>query len=250
MSHPVHTQALQAQCRIDTPLGPMRLAATARGLAGAWFEDQRHHPGPLAAPEDARHPVLRAAATALAAHWRGEWPAIGDSAHPAVAPGTDPAPDHGTRPQVHAMPGDRQPWEPLQAPLVFDLAGTPFQQAVWRALQSIPPGQTRDYAGLAAALGRPNAARAVGAAVGRNPVSVLLPCHRVLGRGGRLTGYAGGLARKQALLAHEAGHATNTLGANGVLRLQPQLAPDSAGGVKQASAARAQAAPRTPLATN
>ena len=87
----------------------------------------------------------------------------------------------------------------------FDLpldmsGGTAFQQAVWRALTQIAPGSTTRYGALAAQLGQPTAVRAVGAAVGRNPVSVIVPCHRVLGADGSLTGYAGGLPRKQALL--------------------------------------------------
>ncbi|MBI5017824.1 MAG: methylated-DNA--[protein]-cysteine S-methyltransferase [Deltaproteobacteria bacterium] len=82
--------------------------------------------------------------------------------------------------------------------------GTGFQQEVWRALRTIPFGCTETYAGLAARVGRPKAARAVGAANGANPIAILIPCHRVVGRGGRLTGYSGGLARKQALLDLEA----------------------------------------------
>ena len=86
----------------------------------------------------------------------------------------------------------------------FDLPlqprGTAFQQTVWQALQQIPYGQTRSYGQIAAALGRPNASRAVGMAVGRNPVSLFVPCHRVLGSQGQLTGYGGGLERKTALL--------------------------------------------------
>jgi methylated-DNA-[protein]-cysteine S-methyltransferase len=78
---------------------------------------------------------------------------------------------------------------------------------VWRALGDIPAGATTGYGDIARALGRPQAARAVGAAVGRNPLSVVVPCHRVLGRDGRLTGYAGGLDRKRALLALEAASA-------------------------------------------
>lgn len=152
-----------AQCRIDTPLGPLTAAATDRGLAGLWFDGQRHHPGPLEAPVQPDHPVLAATAAALAAYFTGQ---------PAAAP-------------------------PL------DLQGTPFQRAVWQALLAIAPGQTRRYGEVAAAVGRPAAVRAAGAAIGRNPVSVLVPCHRVVGHDGRLTGYAGGLDRKQALLAIE-----------------------------------------------
>lgn len=158
-----------AQCRIDTPLGPMTLAATAAGLAGAWFDDQAHHPGPLAVPVDANQVWLQRAKQHLASYFAGR-----------------------------AQPVD----------LPLDPKGTPWQRAVWAQLQRIPAGTTCPYGELACALGRPGAARAVGAAVARNPISLIVPCHRVLGRGGQLTGYAGGLARKRALLTHEARSAT------------------------------------------
>jgi methylated-DNA-[protein]-cysteine S-methyltransferase len=83
------------------------------------------------------------------------------------------------------------------------LEGTEFETAVWQALRQIPVGQTWSYAVLAAALGRPKAVRAVGRANGRNPVSLVLPCHRVIGADGRLVGYGGGLERKAWLLRHE-----------------------------------------------
>jgi methylated-DNA-[protein]-cysteine S-methyltransferase len=86
----------------------------------------------------------------------------------------------------------------------IQLQGTPFQCEVWRALQSIPFGETRSYGWLAAALGRPKAARAVGLANGQNPISIIVPCHRVIGHDGDLRGYAGGLTAKRWLLAHEA----------------------------------------------
>lgn len=79
-------------------------------------------------------------------------------------------------------------------------AGTPFQASVWAALREVPYGSTCSYADLAAAIGRPTAVRAVGAANGRNPVCLVVPCHRVVGRGGALTGYAGGVERKAFLL--------------------------------------------------
>jgi methylated-DNA-[protein]-cysteine S-methyltransferase len=82
----------------------------------------------------------------------------------------------------------------------LDVRGTPFQRAVWGQLLRIPYGETRSYGQLAAAVGRPAAARAVGAANGRNPVSIIVPCHRLVGGDGRLTGYGGGLDRKRALL--------------------------------------------------
>ncbi len=81
--------------------------------------------------------------------------------------------------------------------------GTPFERSVWEALRRIPAGETRAYSDIARAVGRPTAARAVGRANGRNPVSLVIPCHRVIGAGGGLTGYAGGLERKGWLLRHE-----------------------------------------------
>ena len=82
--------------------------------------------------------------------------------------------------------------------------GTAFQREVWAALRAIPPGQTRTYGQIAGAIGRPSAVRAVGLANGANPIGVIVPCHRVVGANGTLTGYAGGLERKRWLLAHEA----------------------------------------------
>lgn len=86
--------------------------------------------------------------------------------------------------------------------------GTAFQSEVWAALRAIPVGETRSYGQLAAAIGRPSAVRAVGLANGSNPVGVIVPCHRVIGANGTLTGYAGGLERKRWLLAHEAANAS------------------------------------------
>jgi methylated-DNA-[protein]-cysteine S-methyltransferase len=155
---------IEAQCRIDTPLGPLTLAATANGLAGAWFDGQKHHPGELDAPVQPQHPQLQRAAKALAAYFAD---------------------------------GQR----PLDLPL--DATGTEFQRAVWRALCAIAPGTLTTYGEVARRVGRPAAVRAVGAAVGRNPISIVVPCHRVVGQDGSLTGYAGGIERKQALLALE-----------------------------------------------
>jgi methylated-DNA-[protein]-cysteine S-methyltransferase len=87
----------------------------------------------------------------------------------------------------------------------LDLTGTPFQQAVWRALLTIPFGETRTYGQIARQIGHPTAVRAVGAANGRNPVSIMAPCHRVVGSTGALTGFAGGLEVKAQLLAFEGG---------------------------------------------
>ncbi len=87
------------------------------------------------------------------------------------------------------------------------LLGTEFQVAVWEALFEVPAGQTRTYGQLAHRIGHPDAARAVGAAVGQNPIAIVAPCHRIIGANGSLTGFGGGLPRKRWLLAHEAGHA-------------------------------------------
>lgn len=84
-------------------------------------------------------------------------------------------------------------------------AGTPFQRDVWKALARISFGETSTYKAVAAAIGRPAAVRAVGAANGGNPISIIIPCHRVIGADGRLTGYGGGLDRKEWLLRHESG---------------------------------------------
>ena len=86
----------------------------------------------------------------------------------------------------------------------IDMIGTDFRQQVWRALTAIPSGESRSYIGLAVELGHPKAVRAVARAIALNPVSIIVPCHRVIGSDGRLTGYAGGLDRKHWLLEHEA----------------------------------------------
>lgn len=156
--------ALHTLC-IDTPLGRVRLAATDAGLAGMWFDGQQHSPDPRDWREDAQHPVLLQAGEQLLAYFAG-W-----------RDGFD---------------------------LPLDLShGTAFQQSVWQALLAIPRGATTSYGALSRQVGRPAAVRAVGAAVGRNPISVIVPCHRVVGADGSLTGYAGGLARKTALLTLE-----------------------------------------------
>lgn len=89
------------------------------------------------------------------------------------------------------------------ADVSVDTAGTPFQRSVWSALRAIPVGSTQTYGDIARAVARPSAVRAVGAANGRNPVALIVPCHRVIGADGTLTGYAGGISRKHWLLQHE-----------------------------------------------
>lgn len=113
--------------------------------------------------------------------------------------GTPPGYFERARQQLHEyFEGTRRVFNlPLAPP------GTTFQQRVWQALQHIPYGRTITYQDLAAQLGKPSAARAIGAANGRNPIAIIVPCHRVIGRDGRLRGYAGGLHIKQQLLQHE-----------------------------------------------
>ncbi len=94
-------------------------------------------------------------------------------------------------------------------PVLF--SGTPFQNKVWKALRAIKAGTTTSYGALAKKIGAPNAMRAVGLANGQNPIGLVVPCHRVIGANGSLTGYGGGLERKKWLLAHEARHASNDL---------------------------------------
>lgn len=118
----------------------------------------------------------------------------------AACPGAEPTAlsDEAARQVRQYLAGERRAFDlPLAA------EGTDFQRAVWQALGEIPYGQTRTYGEIAAAIGRPGAARAVGAAAGRNPLWLVVPCHRCVGRGGALTGYAGGLWRKERLLALE-----------------------------------------------
>ena len=155
---------ITAQTSINTPLGEMLLARTANGLAGVWFTGQKHHPAPFAAPQQRDDEMLCRAAEQLHAYFAGE---------------------------------------PVTFDVPLDLQGTPFQRAVWQALLAIPAGDTRSYGEIAKALDSASAVRAVGGAVGRNPVSVIVPCHRVVGSDGSLTGYAGGVDRKRALLALE-----------------------------------------------
>ncbi len=153
------------QAAFDSPLGRITMAATDVGLAGVWFFDQRHRPDLAHWPVQPGHSVLRAAAQQLQQYFAGQ----------------------------------RSGFE-----LPLDLrGGTPFQQSVWQALLGIAFGATASYGALSARLGKPQAVRATAAAVGRNPISIIVPCHRVLGANGSLTGYAGGLERKAALLGLE-----------------------------------------------
>lgn len=154
--------------RVETPLGAFIVAVHGGALKGGWFDGQKYFPEISAERgwHEADTPLLGETARQLQAYFRGELTAF-------------------------------------DLPLAPD--GTAFQQQVWQALCAVPCGETTTYAALARVLGKPGAFHAVGAAVGRNPVSVIIPCHRALGSDGSLTGYAGGLERKQWLLDHERG---------------------------------------------
>ena len=158
-----------AYARHATPLGEVIFAGTDQGLVGCWFHDQAHLPSMPTWQRDQQLPLLRQAHQQWLAYLKGEL-------------------------------------KHFDLPLHF-LWGTPFQQSVWTALLNIPYGQTTSYADITHAVARPSAFRAVGAAVGRSPLSVIVLCHRVMGANGALTGYAGGLPRKQHLLQLEAQHA-------------------------------------------
>ncbi|USU10043.1 methylated-DNA--[protein]-cysteine S-methyltransferase [Sphingomonadaceae bacterium OTU29MARTA1] len=150
---------------IESPVGLLTLVASDVGLVAVLWEDD----DPLRvrlgplAPDDA-HPVLMETMRQLRGYFAGEVTTFD---------------------------------------LPLDMRGTDFQKSVWAALLAIPYGETRSYGAIARELGRPGASRAVGAANGRNPLSIVAPCHRVVGTGGHLTGFAGGLEAKAALLALE-----------------------------------------------
>jgi methylated-DNA-[protein]-cysteine S-methyltransferase len=154
---------------IPSPLGKILLAASDAGLRGLWFEGQQHVPdfSDTKLWQRGEHRFTQAAAEVMQRYFAGE--------------------------RVTVSKG-----------LPFDLSfGTSFQQSVWQALLHIPRGGSTSYGAIAHSISNPAAVRAVGAAIGRNPISILVPCHRVLGKDGSLTGYAGGLERKVALLRIE-----------------------------------------------
>ena len=148
---------------IDTPLGALTLVGEGNDLCGVYFEDQRHAPVAATFGEHRPHALAQARAQ-LDAYFCGEL-------------------------------------------TTFDLplaaTGTAFQKRVWAALVEIPYGETRSYGEIASRIGQPGAARAVGLANGRNPIGIIVPCHRVVGADGSLTGYGGGVERKRALLELE-----------------------------------------------
>lgn len=150
---------------MKSPVGDLRLYANEGALTAIYLENHKRAPT-LVASEGDNHPVLREARRQLEEYFAGK---------------------------RHVF---ELPMEPT---------GTPFQQTVWKALREIPWGATWSYAELARHIGRQGAARAVGSANARNPLSIVVPCHRVVGSSGALTGYAGGVPTKQWLLGHEQG---------------------------------------------
>jgi len=152
---------------IDSPIGPLTLVADDGKLAGLYMHVEGREPDALtlgAAASLDSDPVLASAATQLAAYFDGELTSFD---------------------------------------LPLTLEGSGFQRSVWAGLQTIPFGETISYGELARRIGQPSASRAVGLANGRNPVSIVVPCHRVIGANGSLTGYGGGIDRKKYLLALE-----------------------------------------------
>jgi methylated-DNA-[protein]-cysteine S-methyltransferase len=156
---------MRAHTVIDSPVGPLTLVGADGALAGLYLQQQRHRPDPELFGER-DDDAFKDIVEQLREYFAG---------------------------QRHQF----------DVPLALD--GTPFQREVWAALLDIPYGTTVSYGELAARIGRPAAARAVGLANGRNPVSIIVPCHRVIGSDGALTGYGGGLDRKEHLLAFERG---------------------------------------------
>ena len=160
---------------IASPLGTLRLAATRDGLIGIHFDDERGLPLPEpACVRDPAFPALRLAAAQLADYFAGR----------------------------------RRAFD-----LTLAASGTQFQRAVWDAIATVPPGETISYTELARRAGRRGSARAAGAATGRNPLAIVVPCHRIVGADGSLTGYAGGLSRKRALLELERGRSRASVAA-------------------------------------
>lgn len=153
---------------LETPLGRLLLVARPEGLCGIHFVGQKYYP----ARRDG---------------WTRDEQALGTA----------------KRELSEYFAGERAVFT---VPLAAE--GTPFQRAIWREIAKVPYGETLTYAELARRAGFPGCARAAGAATGRNPIGVIVPCHRIVGRDGSLTGYAGGLPKKKALLALEgsAGH--------------------------------------------
>ena len=153
------------RCALASPWGAMTLVAHDEALVWVGFDGQKHAPDTSQWAASTTHPVLRLAADELQQYFAGE----------------------------------RSRFD-----VPVDLGrGTPFQQLVWTTLRDIASGATTSYGAIGLAIGKPSAVRAVGGAVGRNPISIIVPCHRVVGSKGAMTGYAGGLPRKVALLQLE-----------------------------------------------
>ena len=168
-----HTPNQHVYTWVSSPVGRLKLVATHAALAGVLWERERpRRVRPHRATEAPGHPVLVEAERQIEEYFGGR----------------------------------RQKFD-----LRLELAGTEFQRAVWNALLTIPFGETRTYEQIARQIGKPTAMRAVGAANGRNPISIVVPCHRVIGSKGDLTGFAGGLYAKEYLLTLEAAPSTSRM---------------------------------------
>ncbi|WP_062202467.1 methylated-DNA--[protein]-cysteine S-methyltransferase [Demequina salsinemoris] len=189
---------LAAMATIVTPLGPMTLGATERGLALARFDG-----APDCASDDAAEDVRAVGGDGQAPATAPRWEAAADPGASSATGSPAAGPDAMLAAAVAAVESYFHGDGAIEALPPLDMKGTELQRAVWNELVRIPAGVTRTYTDIAVAVGRPRAVRAIGAAIGANPVGVLVPCHRVVGADGRLTGYAGGLDRKRWLLAHE-----------------------------------------------
>jgi len=168
---------------LDTPVGPLFVGGSEDGVHVIKFLDQRESEAVLVGEVEA---------------------AAGE---PATRGGA--ASDEAIRQLEEYFAGTRSEFD-----LPLSPRGTPFQLKVWMALRSIPPGETTSYGAMAEMIGKPTASRAVGAANGKNPISIIVPCHRVIGANGTLTGYGGGLERKAWLLNHETSSGSLLIGAS------------------------------------
>jgi methylated-DNA-[protein]-cysteine S-methyltransferase len=162
-------EATRRHIVVDSPIGPLTLVARGQHLASVYMSDHQHMPDP-------------------------------ERFGPVVDPSADDVLARTAEQLAEYFAGDRQEFD---VELDSD-SGTVFQRTVWAALREIPYGERVSYAALARRIGRPTAFRAVGLANGRNPISIIVPCHRVVGSAGSLTGYGGGVERKQQLLELEA----------------------------------------------
>ncbi|HKA87564.1 MAG TPA: methylated-DNA--[protein]-cysteine S-methyltransferase [Haliangiales bacterium] len=174
---------------VNSPVGPLCLAAEGDRLVEVAFAEGRAKPSSEVSVARAGA-GLQVARRRLAPGSPSSAPALAPSGHPVLA-------------RARAQLAEYFAGERTEFDLPLGPSGTAFQESVWKALQGIPYGETVSYGTIAARIGRPSAVRAVGAANGANPIAIVIPCHRVIGADGSLTGYGGGELRKKWLLDHE-----------------------------------------------